>query len=175
MKENKSHQCSKIDYVKNKEIIKQRLSIDMGTEVSLGTTVVGYMIRESGKAKLQALGCTKAVAGYSMCTACKSLIKKIRALKVTPPPAVSTITQTEEVTFLDAKRVVPTCRWVDCGCGVTFRNVKELIDHISSMVEFQNVAPHEKSYTCRWEGCRTVAKKKKIELMNHLMDYHTGT
>ena len=54
--------------LKTKELIKQRLSIDMGTEVSLGTTVVGYMIRESGKAKLQALGCTKAAAGYSMCT-----------------------------------------------------------------------------------------------------------
>ena len=69
----------------------------------------------------------------------------------------------------------PICKWSDCTDGVDpFGNVYDLVQHVSSHIIPQlDIAPVQREYTCQWEECRKVYKKRQA-LLTHIQDMHTG-
>ena len=71
----------------------------------------------------------------------------------------------------DAKIKNNDCEWEGCCC--TYESPEDLFDHLCSHIETQHVAPVDKDYVCKWDGCDK--HFKKVNLMKRHFQSHTGS
>lgn len=73
------------------------------------------------------------------------------------------------------KQKSPVCLWENCAKTIAFEDVEELYRHCKTHIErldTRNVAPIDRCYTCKWQGCTKYYSKLKL-VENHLRE-HTG-
>ena len=162
----------------------------MDTSVWLQDLQVGFMERgEGGQIFLRSVHCCAPTRPSLMCVNCKKSTKLLQNLRRRIPAQMSDtiIEQAEKTLTVEApatddifqitktRLANPICKWSDCTDGVDpFGNVYDLVQHVSSHIIPQlDIAPVQREYTCQWEECRKVYKKRQA-LLTHIQDMHTG-